>query len=276
MIKIKSLLSLVLAAGAALSLTAPAFALDYSFTSKAPQDYYVSTSYEDVYGSQYSYGGRNDNIPDLGYGRFSTTQTGVMERAVLPGLRQIMASKNVTDGYGIVGSGGPITQLVEDNGTGAGSGPAGMVIPDITTVPSVPAYTGIQGMTYQDGSLGTLKIPSIGVTVKIYEGTDTAALAKGAGHFEDTGIWNGNVCLAGHNRGNHAIFGGLRTLSPGDIITLTTVYGTRTYQVTMVKVISYTDWSYIQPTADNRITLTTCVEDQPTQRICVQAVEISA
>ncbi len=53
---------------------------------------------------------------------------------------------------------------------------------------------------YSNGSLGTLKIPSIGLTVGVYEGTDSAALLKGAGHFEGTSIWLGNVCVAGHNR----------------------------------------------------------------------------
>ncbi|MDE6589709.1 MAG: hypothetical protein K2K53_05060, partial [Oscillospiraceae bacterium] len=43
-------------------------------------------------------------------------------------------------------------------------------------------------MYYSDGSLGTLKIPSIGLTVGVYEGTDSAALLKGAGHFKDTSI----------------------------------------------------------------------------------------
>ena len=88
MIKTRNLLSLALAVGAALSLTAPAFASDYSFTTKAPQDYYGSTSYEDVYGSQYNYGGRNVvayDVPELEYGRTSTTMTGVMERTILPG-----------------------------------------------------------------------------------------------------------------------------------------------------------------------------------------------
>ena len=50
------------------------------------------------------------------------------------------------------------------------------------------------------------------------------------------------------------------------------ILGTRTYEVTMVRVIADTDWSYLQGTADNRITLTTCLENQPTKRICVQAV----
>ena len=50
---------------------------------------------------------------------------------------------------------------------------------------------------YSNGSLGTLKIPSIGLTVGVYEGTGSTPLLKGAGHFEDTSIWLGNVCLAG-------------------------------------------------------------------------------
>ena len=46
-------------------------AADYSFTTTAPQDYYKSTSYEDIYGSQYNYGGKNVvdyQIPELEYG----------------------------------------------------------------------------------------------------------------------------------------------------------------------------------------------------------------
>ena len=42
-----------------------------------------------------------------------------------------------------------------------------------------------------------VKIPSIGLTVGVYEGTGSTPLLKGAGHFEDTSIWLGNVCLAG-------------------------------------------------------------------------------
>ena len=87
--KMRNLLGLALAAGAALSMAAPAFASDYSFTTTAPQNYYGSTSYEDIYGAQYNYGGRNAvdyDVPELEYGLFSTTMTGVMERTILPGL----------------------------------------------------------------------------------------------------------------------------------------------------------------------------------------------
>ena len=273
MIKMRNLLGLALAAGAALSLTAPAFASDYSFATTAPQDYYGSTSYEDVYGSQYNYGGRNAvdyEVPELEYGRFSTTMTGVMERTILPGLQGEIATMGGDGGYGI-GSGGPLTELVIE-GTG-GSGP------DTTpTTPNVqqPGYTSVQGMAYKDGSIGTVKIPKLGISVKVWEGETTASMAKGLGHYSSTSGWLGNIGVCGHNRGARYNIGTIKDLKPGDIITYTTVYGTRTYQVTMVKTIANNDWSYLQGTVDNRITLTTCLANQPAKRICVQAVEKSA
>ena len=279
--KMRNFLSLALAAGAALSL---AFASDYSFTTDAPRDYYNSTSYEDVYGSQYNYGGRNAvdyDIPELEYGRPSTTMTGVMERTILPGLQQVVASTD-DSGYGLGsgngGGGGPLTELVMDTGTGAGSGSNAPVIPGTPqiTVPNTPAYTSVEGMAYKDGSIGTVSIPRLKLTVKVWEGETAASMAKGVAHYSSTSGWAGNVGLCGHNRGAKYNIGTIKNLKQGDVITYTTIHGTRTYEVTMVKVIPNNDWSYLQGTADNRITLTTCVDNQPSQRICVQAVEKSA
>ena len=272
---------LALSAVMALTMTAPAFASDYSFTTTALQDYYNSTSYEDVYGSQYNYGGRNVvdyDIPELEYGRMSTTMTGVMERTILPGLQQVVASTDGS-GYGLGGEngggGGPLTELVLDDGTGAGSGSTVPVIPDTPqiTVPNSPAYTSVQGMAYKDGSIGTLKIAKLGISVKVWEGESTTSMAKGVGHYSSTSAWDGNVGLAGHNRGAKYNIGTIKNLVAGDTITYTTMYGTRTYQVTSVKTITNTDWSYLQGTADNRITITTCLADHPESRVVVQAVE---
>ena len=273
---------LALSAVMALTMTAPAFASDYSFTTTALQDYYNSTSYEDVYGSQYNYGGRNVvdyDIPELEYGRMSTTMTGVMERTILPGLQQVVASTDGS-GYGLGGEngggGGPLTELVLDDGTGAGSGSTVPVIPDTPqiTVPNSPAYTSVQGMAYKDGSIGTLKIAKLGISVKVWEGESTTSMAKGVGHYSSTSAWDGNVGLAGHNRGAKYNIGTIKNLVAGDTITYATMYGTRTYQVTSVKTITNTDWSYLQGTADNRITITTCLENHPESRVCVQAVEV--
>ena len=127
---------------------------------------------------------------------------------------------------------------------------------------------------YSGGYLGTLKIPAIGLTVKVYQGTDSATLAKGAGHLEGTSIWDGNVCIAGHNRGVRDDFGDLHTLEPGDTVTWSTKLGTRTYEVVSVEKVLETDTSGATATTDNRLTLYTCVKDQRAYRWQVQAVEV--
>ena len=82
-----------------------------------------------------------------------------------------------------------------------------------------------------------------------------------------------NVAVCGHNRGSKYVIGSIKDLEQGDIITYTTIYGTRSYAVETVKIISNTDWSDLQSTADNRITITTCLADHPESRVVVQAVE---
>ena len=99
-------------------------------------------------------------------------------------------------------------------------------------------------------------------------------MAKGLGHYSSSSAWDGNVCLCGHNRGAKYVIGDIKDLEIGDTITYTTIYGTRTYEVVLVKTISSNDWSYLQATSDNRITITTCLANRPEKRICVQAVQI--
>ncbi len=118
-----------------------------------------------------------------------------------------------------------------------------------------------------------MEIPSIGLSVNIYQGTDSAALKKGAGHFTNTSIWDGNVALAGHNRGVNNHFGKIHTLDTGKTITLTTALGTRTYTVTSVAKVDVMDNTMLEATSDNCITLFTCVMNQPSYRWCVRAVE---
>lgn len=189
----------------------------------------------------------------------------------------------------VLGVGEPLTPNLTGasaNGLGAviSGGGASLLPPVSADIPTTPvvdtvttASTGYTAVTsdlyYSGGFLGTLKIPSLGVNVKVVQGTDSAALAKGAGHFEDTSIWEGNVCVAGHNRGTNCYVGEIHTLDIGDRITLTTKLGTRTYSVVSVQKIRETDNSMLAPTTDNRITLFTCVRDQSAYRWCVQAVE---
>ena len=49
--------------------------------------------------------------------------------------------------------------------------------------------------------------------------------------------------------------------------------GTRTYAVTSVEKVSVNDSSGTAATTDNRVTLYTCVMDQPEYRWCVTAIQ---
>ena len=73
----KKFFSLTLTLAAMLSAMAvSAQAADYSFETDGTPEYYPSSSYEDVYGSRYNYGGKNVvdyQIPELEYGQPSTT-----------------------------------------------------------------------------------------------------------------------------------------------------------------------------------------------------------
>ena len=136
------------------------------------------------------------------------------------------------------------------------------------------SYTDVTSdLYYSGGELGTLKISAIGLTVKVYQGTDSATLAKGAGHFTNTSIWDGNIAIAAHNRGVNNHFGKIHNLTAGDTITFTTRLGTRSYEVYSVSKISVDDVSILDSTSANVITLVTCVMDQPSYRWYVKAVE---
>ena len=155
----------------------------------------------------------------------------------------------------------------------------GAAAPDSGRTGTTP-YVGIgytevtSGLYYSGGYLATLKIPAIDVNVKVYQGTDSNALAKGAGHFEETSIWDGRVAIAGHNRGANCYFGQIHTLAIGDRVTLTTKLGTRTYAVTNVAKVRETDRSELRETADNTLALYTCVRDQSGYRWCVTASQV--
>ena len=168
------------------------------------------------------------------------------------------------DGGGLVSQVGSVTYPAVDTGSGwTGTTATGWT--DVTS-----------DLYYSGGHLGTLKIPAIGLSVKVYEGTGSKTLAKGAGHFEDTSLWDGNCCIAGHNRGVRDDFGDLHTLEPGDTITWTTKLGTRTYEVVSVQKVKETDTRGTAATTDNRLTLFTCVRDQRAYRWQVQAVKFEA
>ena len=52
------------------------------------------------------------------------------------------------------------------------------------------------------------------------------------------------------------------------------IYGIKKYKVETSQAILETDWSLLEDSSENKITLITCIANRPNQRLCVQAVEI--
>ncbi len=282
MTSVKKATMLLLALCMTVALAVPASAvgpLDYTIKGTGDPEYGKPTSIEVVYTAD---GGamKNEDVsknaalapPVFGSASADTLNTGTpLTPNLSPGYRP-------TAGAVVNGSSTAI-QPPAMGGTASGSGGA-VHVPGSSTVtvtdPSGPSsgYTEVtDDLFYKNGSLGTLEIPAIGLSVKIYEGTGNSALAKGVGHFEDTSIWSGNVGLAGHNRGVNSYFGEIHTLEPGDTITLTTKLGQRSYEVISVSKVGDTDRSALASTAENMLTLYTCVRNERGQRWCIQAKE---
>ena len=275
--KMKTLISAMLCLCTMCALALPAHALEYNISAPGDPEYGKPTSFEPVVTAD---GGamKNEDVsknaalipPGFGTPTSYMLNTG---EYLTPNLvpSQMAGAGAVNGNVAVIAP--PSSGSVSGSTTGSTGGyPAADT--SLSTSPSTTAgYTEVtSALYYSDGSLGTLKIPSIGLTVKIFQGTDSAALAKGAGHFTDTSIWAGNVALAGHNRGVNNHFGKIHTLNPGDIITFTTALGTRTYAVNGVTKVSVNDTSGLDVSSTNMITLYTCVENQPAYRWCITAV----
>lgn len=188
-----------------LSLGICAEALEYDFDGVEDTEYYPSTSYESLYGAKYNYGGSNATDyqwPALPYGVSSNTSVGCMEKVRFPGLVGSIGGSGIESNIT-----NPIQQEPQ--------------IPSTSYQPS--AYTSVDGMERKDGSIGTLKIPSLNINMKVWEGETNASMAKGLGHYSSTSGWDGNIGVCGHNRGAKYTIGNIKNLKDGDTITYTNI-----------------------------------------------------
>lgn len=127
---------------------------------------------------------------------------------------------------------------------------------------------------WDDSVLGIITIEKIGLNATVKEGTTSDVLLEYVGHIENTATYDGNIGLAGHNRGcKNSYFARLNELKIGDEIRYKTKFYERTYVVDNVQVILETDWSLLQSTEENKLSLITCITNKRKQRLCVQATE---
>lgn len=126
----------------------------------------------------------------------------------------------------------------------------------------------------EDVNTWCLEIPKINLKANISEGTTKEVMEDYIGHFEETTKEKGNVGLAAHNRGyKNNYFQKIKKLKEGDSIFYTYKGETKEYLVTKHVIIKDTDWTYLEDTDKNTITLITCVENEPEYRRCIQGEE---
>ena len=119
-----------------------------------------------------------------------------------------------------------------------------------------------------------IKILKIALEVQIAEGTEEKILEDYVGHFSETSKTEGNIGLAAHNRGyKNNYFSRLKELKEGDEIQYQYNNFQKTYIVKKHEIIEDTNWTNLEQTKENVLTLITCVENEPNYRRCIQAIE---
>ncbi|HEX4012025.1 MAG TPA: class E sortase [Solirubrobacteraceae bacterium] len=109
-------------------------------------------------------------------------------------------------------------------------------------------------------AIGQLQIPRLGNTYNIVQGTDTASLEEGPGHYPSTALpgMGQTVAIAGHRTTYLAPFRFINELRPGDRIYLKMPYGKFTYVVQYQKIVLPTDIAVVNDVGYDRLVLSAC------------------
>lgn len=108
--------------------------------------------------------------------------------------------------------------------------------------------------------IGRIDIPSIDVEVVVVQGTDTASLQKGPGHYPYTAFpgQGKTIGIAGHRTTYLAPFRRINEISDGDEIVLEMPYGTFTYEVQKHEVVDPEQVEIVDDVGYERLVLTAC------------------
>jgi sortase A len=109
-------------------------------------------------------------------------------------------------------------------------------------------------------AMGRIVIPAIGVSDVFVQGTGSADLRKGPGHYPATPLpgERGTVAIAGHRTTYGAPFRSVDKLHPGDRIELRMPYARFTYRVERTKIVPPTELSVTDRVAHDRLVLSAC------------------
>lgn len=109
--------------------------------------------------------------------------------------------------------------------------------------------------------VGRIKIPKIGASYVVVQGTDLDSLRKGPGHYPATRFpgETGTVAIAGHRTTYGAPFRSIDSLRKGNHIVLEMPYGTFTYAVEKTQIVNPDDtWITHRVPGAPRLVLSAC------------------
>jgi sortase A len=108
--------------------------------------------------------------------------------------------------------------------------------------------------------IGRIEIPRIDQDIVIVQGTDTASLQKGPGHYKSTSLPGqpGTVAIAGHRTTYLAPFRKINEIKDGDEIRIEMPYAAFTYVVEKHEIVDPGDVEIIEPVGYERLVLTAC------------------
>jgi sortase A len=278
----KKLITPVIALALCVTFAAPAFAADYTFGSGPNLSVTFGKSTGVGIPARSAAWGECDE-PVTG-DPLATNERRDKNAALLPPPFGVFSGDIPTDASSLYHDGVPAQSQIawgggntpSNAGSGYGGGsPSGSAGSSGISLPDAPGMLPSTSVSVSqntapkynaDGSIGTLYITKLKKTIKVYEGEELSNLAKGAGHFASTSAWDGNCALAGHNRGSSAYFSFVKDLEPGDTVTYTTPYGSRTYAVISKNQIGEYDRTGLDRSSENLLTLITCIADVPELR----------
>ena len=109
-------------------------------------------------------------------------------------------------------------------------------------------------------AIAKIEIPAIGVSEYVIEGTDTADLRKGPGHYSDTPLPGapGTTAIAGHRTTYGAPFRSINELKPSQLIVVDTPNARYVYRVEHTKIVDDSDLSVLEPGGYRRLMLSAC------------------
>lgn len=108
--------------------------------------------------------------------------------------------------------------------------------------------------------VGRLRIPRLGLTTMIVEGTDDETLKRGPGRYSDLFLPGEGelVYVAGHRTTYSAPFSRIDSLRPGDAVVVEMPYGRFEYRIVRHRIVPETELSVLESQGEEVLALQAC------------------